>query len=347
MKKKFTIDKFSGANLENDEIRLSLSESDFCVSEKVLIRVNNEIKRINYYPDADYSELKHKIAKRNNLNENQVYIANGSDEIIFSIIASFRARIKRVISIEKSFAGYKNSAVFMEIDFIEIPIDVTVKQIKKMDIYQGDLFMIPNPHNPLGKIWSEEYIGQLAEIIKEKGAFLVLDEAYIEFGNVGSEQLLKEYNNLFIIRTFSKAYGLAGLRCGYVMSNCTNIEIIHSIRNLLPYNVNRFAYVAACEAIDDEETLKKNVKHTIDNREWFESELTRLNVTYYKSNANFVSIVINNSIDFVNKLYKEKKILLKELSGLGYENHIRIGIGHKKHLEDVLMSLKQHIENNE
>lgn len=343
MEEKFTIDRYSGSHLESDDIRLSLSENECGFSKKVKKRLEKEIEIINMYPDADYSELISKIAKKNKIIPSQVYIANGSDEIIFTVVAGLRKKLNRIISFEKSFAGYRNSADFIGVAFKELPISDSVEQFFEIGMCKGDMIIFPNPHNPLGIRMNDEFINQLAQYTKEKEAFLVVDEAYIEFCGNSCIDILSKYNNMFIIRTFSKAYGLAGLRCGYVMSSVENIDNLYLLRKSLPYNVNRMAYAAACEAIEDEEFLKYTIEKTVKNREWFEKELKSLGIEFYKSYTNFVTIVIEDSRLFVDRIYEEKKILLKDLEGLGYKNHIRIAIGKRQHLEEILFFIKQYV----
>lgn len=336
---------YSGSEFRLDDIRLSLSENQFGCSPKVVQAIINEMQRIHVYPDAEYSKLRSAIANLNGVTSDNVYIGNGEDEIILSLALLINKDRPDIISIEKSFSGYRYATQIVGKNYIENKYDADIVYSICRKINQNTaLVFICNPHNPLGTMMELGEILQIAQVCFKYGTFLVLDEAYIEYSSWGDTiRERKLYPNIILLRTFSKAYGLAGLRCGYLIAERHLCKLISSIRNVLPYNVNRLAQTAALTALKDQDYMKKVVQQTKDNREWFMTELKKIGIDFYISETNFVTINVKRAKDIVDATYQKHCILLRELSGMGYDNHIRISIGTKAQMMMIVNALSNMI----
>ncbi|MBN2983978.1 histidinol-phosphate transaminase [Cohnella algarum] len=334
---------FSGSKLNGGDIRLSLSENPYRCSPKAFEALYSEIANVHCYPDADYLELRTEIANRYRLDPEAVFLGNGTDELIFLTALLANRERPNVVTTEKTFGGYKYSAILANRSLVECPIDErTVRSLcESVDEHTAMVFLC-NPHNPSGTFIPPGDLWPLAEACERYGALLVLDEAYIEYTEKeqASAEIVKRHDNALILRTFSKAYGLAGLRCGYALSNNRNLKAIQSSRNALPYNLNRLASAAALAAFRDREHLKHVVRRNDEIKQWFCTALEELGIPYIPSSANFVTIRMENSADFVERMYRQFKIAIRDLSGFGYRNHIRISFGTREQMNRVAEAFK-------
>lgn len=320
---------FSGSILHPNDIRLSLSENPYKCSPRVIEALYAEIERIHYYPDSAYTELRNEIAGRYNLNPEMVVLGNGTDELIFMITLLVNQQKNKVITTEKTFGGYKYSSMITKRTLVEFSNDEhTVNHICHAIDEDTAIVFLCNPHNPLGTCLNYAELCKIAAACNRYDALLVIDEAYIEYTQqehltVG---LMDQYDNILILRTFSKAYGLAGIRCGYALTN-NQFKQLNQIRNALPYNLNRLACAAALAAFRDVEYLQYTVKESVKVKIWFYKQLDKLEIAYIPSSTNFVTIKMRNSKVIVEQMYTKFNIIIRELVGFGYDDHIRISLG--------------------
>lgn len=343
--KKFKPNIYTGSEYKLNDIRLSLSENILGYSPKVIKAVSEELKYINLYPDAEYRDLKEAIAIINDVDYDSVYIGNGEDELILSLALLLNKDRPNIISFKNSFYGYGYAAHIAQKKFVEIPYCLTsADDICHAIDNQTSIVFVCDPYNPLGTILDSNYLTQIIEKAFSSGAYVVLDEAYIEFSdqNAVHQQLREQYPNVITLKTFSKAYGLAGLRCGYILAKPEICVEVSGIRYMLPYNVNRLAVAAALASIQDQDFVRDQIKRIIDIREWFISELKHIGVFCYPSQTNFVTIRISNSQKFTQLLYKDCHILTRDLFEMGYVDHVRISIGEKQHMKLVLSFLQKY-----
>lgn len=343
--KKFNPNVYNGSEYKPDDIRLSLSENILGYSPKVIEAVNDELKNIHLYPDAEYRKLKEAIAINNNIDYDGIYIGNGEDELILSLALLLNKNRPNIISFKNSFYGYRYAAHIAQKNFVEIQYSMSsTDNICNAIDKQTSIVFICDPYNPLGTVLDINLLSKIFEKCACVGAYAVLDEAYVEFSNqiAVHKQLRRQYPNVITLKTFSKAYGLAGLRCGYILAKPEICEKISEIRYMLPYNVNRFALAAALASIQDQNFISNQAKRIIDIREWFMSELNNIGVFCYQSQTNFVTIRISNSQKFTQMLYEDCHILTRDLSDMGYINHVRISIGEKKHMKMILSFLQKY-----
>lgn len=318
-----------------------------------LNKLNGKIKRniknfLCYYPDANCLSLKQKLAKKYNISEENIFISNGSDEVLL-VIATIFKEYKNYITTKNVFCSYKNLSKLFNKNLIEIDLKDNVLNYDDFEskIVENSLVFIANPSNPLGTFIEKSTMLKILELCKEKNCLLVVDEAYNEFAefeypNQYCSMLNEICDNLIVTRTFSKFYGVAGVRCGCAYSSKKNIEKINEIKNVLVYSVNSFA-LNSCNYLLEFENEKQNLKiyNSIKNLKYdLYNFCESNNIDYIKSATNFVAVKVCNADEVYEKL-KNENVNIKSCSVFGLDNYIRVTLTNKKDLEKLKRKLKE------
>ena len=275
-------------------VRLSANENPYGTSPKVRDAVLDYVTNndANLYPDGNASSLRSVLADYWKVVENQLVIGVGLDEVISMVNKTFiNAGDSIVISVpafsEYGLNGLVEGAVIREVPCIEATGQYDFKAMRQAVDDMTRLVWICNPNNPTGTYESVEDIRNFISTLP-KDVLVIIDEAYIDFVTSvevpTARALLEEFPNVFIMRTFSKAYGLANYRVGYMMSSAE-----------LPYNLNTLSQVAAEAAFEDQEFLRATVRKNAVERDLWEQTLDEVKATYYKSGANFIFMSVPNA----------------------------------------------------
>lgn len=314
------ISKLNYHELPTEEFRknnklLCLNENPYGCSERVKKAFALNIINFNEYPDDNCTELRKKIAKLYNISSNNVMIGNGSGELLQILSRSYLSANDEVISCGPTYPYYLVETVLENAKYVEVNLEdnkFNIDGIIKSVTNKTKLIYITNPNNPLGTIINEEYARKLINNIR-KDVLIVFDEAYYEY--VTSEDFpniledMKEHENICILRTFSKAYGLASLRIGYIIGNEKLIDSLNKVR--LTFNISKIGQILAGEAIEDQNFIKECKEKNKKQKEKLYQCLDSLNIGYIPSEANFVMIEDKDS-NISNKL-KLNNIIVKTL----------------------------------
>jgi len=299
--------------------------------EKVLAELS--IEKISKYPE--YSKLNKKIAKYSKVKENMVLPTNGCDEGLKLVFDTFVDAKEDVVIPKPSFSMFfiyaqTTGAQIKSPNYLRnggFPTKNVLDSISN----KTRLVIICSPNNPTGTTIKQS---DLEEILKKtKNGTVLVDEVYFEFSKKSFVSLLKKYNNLVISRTFSKAFGLAGLRIGYLLSNAKNIQIMKSVYS--PYAINTIAKETAIECLNNPKYMKNYVFQVNKNKAKFQKYLKEKKIDFIESKANFVLIDFKKSKQFIiNALFNEKILVRNQPKG-----KIRITIGDKEKNELLLKKL--------
>ena len=293
----------------------------------------------NLYGDVDCMNLRKSLCKTFDIAETCVTFFNGSDSALNICFESILDDGDEVLTIEPEYSQVKTFIHMkggVKKDFLLNSIKKpTVKELNSF-LKGKKVFYFSNPNNPIGFYFEIDEIENM--LISNPSTMFFVDEAYYEFCDSSAIVLLSKYSNLIIFRTFSKAFGLAGIRLGYIVSNSENIKIINKIRN--GKEVSSFAQVAASNALLNYVQIKDRIDELINVRDWFYKKLTQLpRFEVFKSSANFILIRHQNSIEIISDLYKNK-VLVRDRSSMHLlENCFRITVGTKEEMERVLKIL--------
>ena len=325
-------------------IKLDAMENPFDVdlkfeSESILANKVN----INRYPDGACKNLTKKLRDSHNLKSNfNILVGNGSDELIQILCMAFSKKGNTLLCPQPTFSMYKSIADLVGLNFKAVPLENDFSlNINKMinDIKQTDpaLIFLAYPNNPTANLWDRNNI---EKVIENTNGLVVIDEAYGAFSGESFLNDIDKYENLAVMKTFSKV-GLAGLRLGYLMAENSLIEELNKIR--LPFNVNSISQKIAEIALDNKDYLNKQSKEIIGLRESLLKQMLNVKeIEVYNSSTNFILFKIKNgSADNIfNKLLKDK-ILIKNMSKTeSLKDCLRVTVGTEKDNNIFIQSLK-------
>lgn len=335
--KTVNVDLYIGglSNIQNvsNPVKLSANESALGPSPKVL-EIFKSGFNLKKYPDGKSSKLKETIAKKFSINEDQILIGSGSDEIISLICQSFLNKDDEVIMSEDSFLMYRiysqlNGAVvrFAKNENNKFSVSETLKLVTN----KTKIVFIANPNNPSGTYINSDELMKLRKNLPEN-ILLMVDDAYAEFVTKNDYKsgldIFKNSKNTVVSRTFSKIFGLANLRLGWGYGSKEIIEAANLFRP--PFNISGIAEKAGCAAILDDEWIKKNVEH---NEKWSKiifEKISSKNIITNDPVANFFLLNFDNAklnSEQAFNIFINNKILLRKMNTYGIKNSLRVTIG--------------------
>ena len=326
-------------------IKLNTNESPYLPSPEVVAAVSaSEVEDLRLYSDPLCKTLKEKLAARYNVNYENVFVSNGSDESLNFYFMAFCSNENPVVFPKISYGFYK---VFAEINRVPAKV-IPLKEDFTIDIEDyintdGTVF-IANPNAPTGILLP---LSDIERLVKSKpDRIVVIDEAYIDFGGESAVELTKKYDNLLVTGTFSKSRSMAGARLGFGIANPSVINDLTRIRySTNPYNVNRMTMAAGIGALSDKEYFEDNCKKIIENREWTEKALSDLGFEFLPSMANFIFTRTDRiGGKELYLLLKEKGVLVRHFDAPRISDFNRITIGSAEEMQILIDKIKEILE---
>lgn len=325
-------------------IKLASNENPLGPSPKAMEAVRKNLLFVNRYPDSNGFYLKRKIAKYFNLESSNIVLGNGSDELIELIIKAFVGDGENIVTSDFTFLEYKIISLANDRTVITVPLKYfkyDLDAIKRKIDQKTKVVFIANPNNPTGtyvtKYEIEEFFKGLPEDL-----LVVLDEAYDAFIDVddfpNSLGYIKK-RNLLVLKTFSKTYGLAGLRVGFALGDPELISYLERVRQ--PFNVNSLAQAAAAAALDDKKFLNKTRKLILSGKKYLYDGLAKLGIAYVSSVANFILIDAGRDGQTLFKEMLKYGVIVRDMRQYGLKNFIRVTIGTKKENERFIKVLNK------
>ncbi|NMD38811.1 MAG: histidinol-phosphate transaminase [Christensenellaceae bacterium] len=309
-------------------IKLNTNESPYPPSPKAIKAIDGDkLSKLNLYPDPNCSNLVKAIAEVDGVDESNVAVGNGSDEILAFAFLAFCGDDVPAMFPDISYGFYKVFADLCCVQKIIVPLKEDFS-IDVKDYFNADAtIFIANPNAPTGIALSLDKIEQL--LINNPDNLVVIDEAYVDFGADSAVKLIDKYDNLLVVKTFSKAYNLAGARIGYAFANKAIIDDINTIKfSFNPYNINRLSLVLGEESIRDREYFNDCISKIIEARNYTINQLDKRGFKYIDSKSNFVfaSHPVIKGEELYQKL-KNSGILVRYFNSNRIYNYVRITIG--------------------
>ena len=326
-----------------DAVRLNANESPYCVTEQA------KKDGLNLYPDAVPIRIRERISQYLDVDENNCVITRGSTEAIDVLLRVFcQPNIDEIIIFPPTFEMYQFYAAIQGVSIKSIPLletnnyEINLELLGRELCTQSKLIFLSSPSNPIGHTISKDTIFKACETAKDFG-LLVLDLAYIEFADEDfTKEVLSAYSNVVVLRTLSKAFGLAGSRCGVLLASS---EITNYVMRVLPpYSFSKPAEQSILEALTEDgiETSKLNINEIIKERIYLEEAFISIGCIkkIYQSNANFILVEVENADQFCDKA-KEYGLLLRNV---GYQptlsNCVRITVGTREQNDLLIKGIK-------
>ena len=330
-------------------IKLSSNESPFGPSQKAVKAYEDASSSLSRYPELTADSLQGVIAKKHNLNPDQIISGTGSDEVLIFTVLTFCSPGDEIIHAKHGFEMYPIMTKYAGAESIlasEIDYKISINSVIENITDATKVIFIANPNNPTSTYLNHNELRTLMNQVPSN-IVVVIDMAYAEFADADDYDntfaLADEYSNVLITRTFSKAYSLAGLRLGWGYGSKNLINMIKKMR--APFNLPPGAIAAGIAALDDDEHLNKVVKHNSNIKSWFVDELNNLGFKAYETQANFVFVIIpektNQNASLVNDFLLSKGIATRYLLSYGIGNALRITLGTQEELKKTIEMLKE------
>lgn len=326
---------------ENSIIDFSSNINPLGLPKNVESEILDSIKYINRYPDINSVDLVKSISKYENVSEENVFVSNGAAESIFRIPIYLKP--KQALVTAPTFSEYENAlkVVDCQVNYYKLleekdfAIDADILDFIDKDI---DILFICNPNNPSGQITDNRLLEKIISKCKENNTFIVIDECFIDFlenkNYYSVNHLLDKFDNIVILKAFTKIFAMPGIRLGYCLSS--NKNIIEGLKKSgSPWNVSSLAQIAGITALKEKGYVENTVKYVKNQRDYLVSELSKLKIRIYPSFGNFILFKVDKKIDLQEELLKEG-ILIRSCANYNNltANHYRIAV--KKEEENKL-----------
>ncbi len=329
-----------------DVIKLASNENPLGVSPKALQAMHETLARGNLYPDAASFDLRSAIAERFGLSIAEVAVGNGADDLILQLSMAYLEDGDEVVISRSSFPIYDAYAAAMRARVVKTPLArdyrIDLDAMAEAITDRTKIVVACNPNNPTGTIVTAEELDAFVRRVPD-GALIVLDEAYVEMVDSDafpdSLTYVREGRpNLLVLRTFSKVYGLAGIRLGYAFAEPETIAALLRVKTV--FNVSVIAQAAGIAALNDDEFLRRSVEVNRAGREYLCREFERLGLEYAESHTNFVLIRIGPSAVQIYERLLERGIIVRPCVNFDLPEFLRISIGTKEQNERLIGALE-------
>lgn len=335
----------SHADGVENTVKLSSNENPFGPSLKAKDAYIKQSDSLAVYPSSDHSALRNAIAQNNRLNPEQIICGNGSDEIITFLCQAFATVGDEVLFTEHGFGMYRICALGVGATPVEAAEKDRVTNVDALIdncTLNTKLIFVANPNNPTGTFIPLTEIERLIDGIP-KNTIVVLDGAYAEYieGYDGGAKLVEKYENVVMTRTFSKIYGLGGLRVGWGYASPMIIDILSRLRG--PFNINRAALSAAIAAVNDEEYVKECLLQNKISGDFLIKEIRNLGFDCDDTFANFIlpRFADESQADAANDILEKDGLIVRQVKGYNLHNCLRITIGKEADCFRIIASLKK------
>jgi len=336
---------------DKNYIKLNTNENPFPPSPVIKKILNNyDYDKLKLYPDPNSSMLKAAISKKENTAENNIFIGNGSDEVLaFCFPTFFNRKEKDIAFADITYSFYPVFSDFFGINFRKIRLDdnftLNCEDYFNLKDIQG--IIIANPNAPTGKGIALEIIEKIVKSNLDK--VIIIDEAYIDFFKQSAVELTKKYNNLLVVKTFSKSYSLAGIRCGYAIGNETLISGLERSKNCFnSYPIDRLCEAVCTAAISDSAYYDGINNEIISERGILQQQLKEIGLTVIPSSSNFIFAGLENKGKILYEKLKEQGILVRYFDKERLKSFVRISVGSKTEnlvlitkLKDIIREINQ------
>jgi histidinol-phosphate aminotransferase len=329
-------------------VKLASNENPRGIGPRTRAAIDAALTEIARYPDGNGFELKQALARRYGVDLGAIVLGNGSNDVLELMALAFLGPGRAAVFSQHCFAVYPLATQARGARSIVVPakdyghdLDAMAKAIDD----ETYVVWIANPNNPTGTFAKGEQIEAFLRKVPER-VLVVLDEAYNEYLapelRADSAKWLKRHPNLVITRTFSKAYGLAGLRVGYALANPSVADVMNRVRQ--PFNVNSLALVAATAALDDMEFVARSYAENLRGMKQLEEGARALRLEFIPSYGNFITIRVGKAAEIYKRLLRRSVIVRPVGGGYGLPEHLRVTIGtageNERFLDALSISLK-------
>ena len=326
------------------KIMNSANENPQDVEEQIKREAISAVRnvKLNRYPDPLANELRDLIAEANGLDRNQVLLGNGGDELLFNLALAYGGPGRKFLNMPPTFSVYQNNAQLTGTEVVNVPrlADYSIDEQAVLDrVSQGDIdfVIVTSPNNPTGQLAPEDFV---LKLLDATDALVMVDEAYFEFSRTTLRPYLMQHQNLVLLRTFSKAFSLAGVRLGYLLGNECVIREFLKVRQ--PYSVDAVSQAIGKVVFQNRAKFEPGIIQIISERQRMLEELAAIpGVDPYPSDSNYILFKVAQAGQVWQQLF-DQGILIRDFSKARYlEGSLRVSVGTPQENDQFLAALRQ------
>lgn len=326
-------------------LKLDWNESTIPPSPKVK---NNILKflengNMHWYPDVNNITLLNHLSKYNEIPKKNIQYFASSDSLHEYIVRTFIEPEDRILIMSPTYDNFRavveSNGALTEFYYLNDKFKLDIEHFESyISLHRPKIIYICNPNNPTGTLYKKEIIERL--IVNFPNIMFIIDEAYFEFTGISCKNLVLDYENILISRTFSKAFALASFRIGYAISSEQNIKLLTKVRN--SKNISTFSQIAAISVLEDLSYMQKYVDEVNNAKQYFKNELKNMKLTFFDDGGNFSFVNLDYSVkEQLIKFLEIKNIFVRDYGHIkGMENYFRITIGTKEQMKIVANEIK-------
>lgn len=326
----------------SDIIKLNTNENPYPPSSLVKKALDEyDYNKMRLYPDTSSTELTKALADKYNVNPSQIFVGVGSDDVISLAFLTFFNSSKPVLFPDVTYSFYDVWAELYKIPYEKKPLDSNFRIVESDYLSENGGIIFPNPNAPTGVLESVEMIENIVK--SNPTSVVMIDEAYIDFGGESCLPLIKKYDNLLVIQTFSKSRSMAGMRIGYAIGNEKLIKYMNDVKfSINSYTMNSVTQVCGTAAVIDDKYFTECNEKIIATREKTKKRLKELGFDFPDSMSNFI-FATHKTIDanLIFEELKKRKIFVRHWNSARIENFLRISIGTDEQMDKLIFALEQ------
>jgi len=329
-----------------DVIKLASNENPLGASPMAMTAISQSLAKVNFYPDGQSYNLRNALARKLDINPEQIIVGNGEDGLILETCMAFLDETSEVIVSRSSFPIYDIFTGSMRARLVKTPLmNYRLDLAAMADAITGNtkLIFVCNPNNPTGMIVSADEVSQFLERVPDH-VLVIFDEAYLEY--VDDPQfpdslsyVRNGHENVLVMRTFSKIYGLAGLRLGYAIGSAVTLAQLNCVKE--PFSVNLLAQIAGEAALGDDEFIKRTLLINRQGRDYLYKEFDRLDLSYLKTQANFILVELGPRAGEIIENLMGKGVIIRPCVAYDLPAFARISIGSPEQNERLVRTLEE------
>ncbi len=317
----------------SDIIKLASNENPLGPSPKALAAIREALPTAHLYPDATHYNLRAKLGGRFGVGVEEVYVGSGSEEVFCTLVRSFCRPGDNTVGCGAAFLAYRVQTQVHGAEYREPSLSRdSEKEMEGMLALIDEktrIVFLPNPNNPTGTYLNRAQLKNILEKLKGKNIIVLLDYAYREYARAAdlpdAMEFYKHYPNLIVTGTFSKVYGLAGLRVGYATAHPDILLPMRKVKT--PFNVTSLGLIGALAALDDQEHVRRSLETNAEGMAYLEREFSRMGLDRWPSQGNFLLVKMPKNAQQIYQALLQKGVIVRPVAGYGLPEHLRFTVG--------------------
>jgi histidinol-phosphate aminotransferase len=330
-----------------DIIKLASNENPLGPSPKAIAAMQKALATVHLYPDATHWELREKLGSRLGVTADEVYVGSGSEEVFCTLVRSYCKPGDNTVGCGAAFLAYRvqtqvHGAEYREPRLSQDPAKELEGMLELIDNKTRVVFL-PNPNNPTGTYLNRAQLKKMLDALKGRPIIVLLDYAYREYARAadlpGAMEFYKDYQNLIVTGTFSKIYGLGGLRVGYAAAHPDLLLPMRKVKT--PFNVTSLGLAGAVAALDDEDHVRRSIETNNEGLAYLEKECDRLGLLRWPTQGNFLLVRMPRDPNMIYQDLLKKGVIVRPVGGYGLREHLRFTLGTMPENKRLIASLEE------